>query len=881
MSHAPRGPRWAGWLLRRMMTAESLRAVFDELEELHAHRCAAEGHRAADRWYVRQLRQYPLRLAAVRLKRGVRPTASLQTAVRNVRQSARALSRVPALTVIIILTVGLSIGGSTTIFAVVDALLLRPLPYPGSERLFRIYTDSPPHRFPFSVVDYQALAEQQTSFEAIGTYGFNPVTFATAEVAERLLAAYVTPDLFGVLGLAPVAGRLFTAEDAADEAEATVVVTEGFASRYLGGPGGRLEEAAGAVINLDGTPHRVVGVLPANFGPLLHQAEVFAVLRMETPTRKGPFFLTPIVRLSEGVEAAAAAEELRAINRALFPLWEESYQDDQATWGMIRLSDALTENVGSMLALLSGVVGFVLLIASVNAANLLLARVGGRDTELAIRAAIGASRGQLRAFLLTESALLALGGVAVGLLATKLFIGLLPVVASSYLPRLDEVGLSGTVLAFAGLLALGSGLLFGLIPSIHGARRELAGDLHSGGRSSTQGLRQQRYQRALVAVQLAVVVPLLAGAGLLTSSFYRLQSVDPGFDAQGLLSARLTLSRGVYPEVETRGQFWSETLERVASLPGVLSVGLGTGRPPDQYGFTNNFDLEDKPTPPGQSQPSVPWLTASPGYFETMGIPLLAGRLLTDADQDSELPVVLVDKAWADRFFPGEEAVGRRFVDGGCTTCPWTTVVGVVGNVKYTGMEQAGRGVVYRPNWKRQFSPFLFVRVAGDPVSLIPAIREELRQIDPSVPLTAIGTADTLIESSLAQPRHLMWLLAGFSGLALLLSVIGLYGIMAYSVQRRGRDIAIRLALGGTPGAVLRPIVGQGMFLVVVSLGAGMVLALGVTRVLANLLFEVSPTDPATLVGVALLLTCVALVACFVPARRIVRTDPTTVLRQE
>ena len=476
MSGAPRGPRWAEWLLRRMMTAESQRAVLDELAELHEHRSAAEGQRAADRWYVRQLRQYPFRLAAVRLRRSIRPATSLQTAVRNVRHSTRALARAPMLSAIIILTVGLSIGGSTTVFAVVDALLLRPLPYPDSELLFQIYTDSPPHRFPFSVVDYQALAERQTSFEQIGAYTFFPANFSTPEIAERLLVGLVTPGLFEVLGIAPVTGRLFTAEEAADDAEATAVVTEGFASRYLDAPGARLDRALGAVINLDGTPTRVVGVLPADFGPLLQQAEVFAVVQMGTPTRRGPFFLTPIVRLSKDVEAAAAAEEIRAINRAIFPLWVESYQEDRATWGMMQLSDSLTENVGSMLALLSGVVGFVLLIASVNAANLLLARVGGRGTELAIRTAIGASRGQLLAFLLTDSALLALGGVTVGLLSAKLFIGLLPAVASSYLPRLDEVALSGAVLAFAGLLALGSGLLFGLIPAIHGARKGLAGE---------------------------------------------------------------------------------------------------------------------------------------------------------------------------------------------------------------------------------------------------------------------------------------------------------------------------------------------------------------------------------------------------------------------
>jgi predicted permease len=782
----------------------------------------------------------------------------------------------------IVLTVGVGIGGCTAIFAVIDALLLRPLPFPDADRLVWIHTDAPPNRFPLSVVDYQALEAQQTSFEAVAAFDRQVRTFTAPEVAERISVTAVTPGLFELFGVSPLSGRTASSEEGMPGGEATVMVTAGFASRFLGTGRADGAEALGRTIILDGTQVTVIGVLPQNFGPVGGDAEVFTTLRLEPPTRKGPFFLAVFGRIAPGTDRATAAAELRAINRRIFPLWAASYQDERATWGMMDLAEALRGSVSRLLFILMGAVGLLLLVATMNTANLLLARVGSRRRELAVRTALGASPRRMVSHLLLESALLAGGGVLVGLAASQGIIDLLPVVASSYIPRLDEVRLSGTVLGFAAFLALGSGLMFGLISALHGIGGDVAQDLRTGGRTATQSLRQQRYQRLLVAAQLTAAVPLLTGAGLLASSLVNLQRVDPGFDAQNLLTMRVSLSRGTYSDVEDRRQFWDQMLERLSTVPGVVSVGLASSRPPEELAITNNFDLEDRPTPPGQSQPVVPWVVADQGFFQTLGIPLLSGRMFDEVDiTDSSPPVVLVDEAWARRFFPGEAAVGRRFRSGGATSGPWTTVVGVVGEVPYSGVGREGEGTVYQPGPSYLTDPFLNVRAAGDPARLMPLIREEIRRVDPTVPLTRIGTGETLISSSLAQSRHLTLVLLTFALVALLLAVIGLYGITANSVQRRRGEIAVRLALGGSPGAVLGHVVWQAMGLAVAGLVLGIAAAIALSRVLSSLLYEVSPNDPRTLAGVAVLLIFVSLVASALPGSRAARVDPTSALREE
>jgi putative ABC transport system permease protein len=533
--------------------------------------------------------------------------------------------------------------------------------------------------------------------------------------------------------------------------------------------------------------------------------------------------------------------------------------------------------------LLMGSVGLLLMAATANAANLLLARVGGRRRELAVRAAMGASRWRIVGHLLSESTLLATGGVVLGLTLAHWSMSLLPAVASGYIPRLAELSLSGPVLAFAIGLAVASGLLFGLLSALQGSAGSLAGTLRAGGRTATQSLGQQRAQSALVVGQLALAVPLLAGAGLLLSSFSNLYRVDLGFDADRFVSVSVPLAQATYPDQAARVTFWNRTLARVGAIPGVQSVAIASGRPPNGAGMTNNFNLEDRPVAPGTPEPSVPWLFADESFFETMGIPHLAGRLFQPSDLDDDAPpVILVDQAWADRFFPGEEVLGRRLVSGGCTSCPLTTVVGVVGTVPYQGVRNTTEGVVYGPGARQILSrPILMVRAQGDPAQLVPQIRQEIRGVDPGIPLTNFATAEALLRDSLQGPRHLSLLLGAFSAVALILAVVGLYGIMAYSVHQRRGDIAVRLALGGAPKDVLRMVISQGMTLVLTGLALGTAGALAFTGVLSDLLFEVEPNDPRTLVGVAVLLSIVSLAACALPGRRAVRVDPVSTLREE
>jgi len=882
MGAEPRAPGWVVWMMRRMMPEQDVRVALAELRELHTHWKAEIGEKEADRRFRRQVRQYPFRLVwqALTVTGRTGPWASRT----GVTQSVRSLMRAPGLTSAIVLTVGVGIGGCTAIFAVVDALFLQPLPYPDAERLTLIQTESMPHRWPFSVVDYQALSEQQTSFEAVAAYDRSTSTLTTAERAERITVIAPTPGFFEMFGISPVVGRTPVPDEGLPDAEPTVLVTQDFADRHFDSSGSDAVGALGRTVELDGLAYQVIGVLPSYVGPLGRDVEAFTTLRLQPPQRRGPFFLNVFGKLRTDVDHTLAAEELRAINDRLFPLWADSYQNEGSSWGFQDLRDVLRGDAGTgrLLLILMGAVGMLLLVATANAANLLIARVAARRRELAVRRALGATRAHVMGHLMLESALLTMGGVAVGLLLARGGVALLPVVASSYLPRLTEVGLGGSVWVFAVFLAAGCGLLFGLIPAVQGGGGpDLTEGLRSGGRTATGGRGEQRTQRLLVAGQLAIVVPLLAGAGLLLSSFVRLQSLDPGFDAQSLLSMRVSLSPAAYPDTPTRSQFWDQALERIGALPGVEAAAVAGARPPENLSFTNNFNLEDNPTPPGQSEPSSPWVISEPAFFEVMGIPLLKGRGFEPADIEDGPPTVLVDEAWERRYFPGESAVGRRFVEGGDMSSPMTTVVGVVGEVPYQGLGGEGGGAVYRAGARGLGSPYLMIRVAGDPAAVTSLVREELRRMDSTAPITALATGETLLGNSLTRPRHLSLLLTVFALVALLLAVVGLYGITAYSVQRRAGDIAIRLALGGSPSSVLSMVVRQGMGLAAVGVAVGVAVALGVNRILVDLLYEVSPDDPWTLLGVAALMLSVSAVACLIPGRHAVRLDPSSTLREE
>jgi predicted permease len=873
----PNVPGWVRWALERLLDPRELRLVLDELAELHAQVAERHGPRVADRRYRRQLRTYPLRLALSRM--GAALPLSLP-GMGEVRRSVRSLLRAPALAATIVLTVGIGIGGCATIFSLVDALYLRPLPYPDAERLARIYTDAPPNRFNFSVVDFQALEAQQTTFERVAAIRRAGRALATDDGAELLDVVEGTPGLIETWGLGLLRGRTPTEAEGRPGAPGTVLLSTGFVARWLGADEPAL--ALGRALTLDGEPYEVIGILPASLGPLARGIEVLPTLRLEPPRRKGPFFLQVYGRLARGVEPSEAARELRELNARLFPVWADSYQDRNASWGLAGVVTWARGDAGRLLIVLMGAVGMVLLIAITNAANLLLARVNGRGRELAVRAALGASAGTLRSHLLVESSLLALGGAALGLGMARAGIAALPVFAGGWLRRADEASLGAPTVGFALALAAGAGLLFAAVPALRRRERDLAGALRAGGRSATSSRSRQRSQRLLVAGQLAVVMPLLCGAALLLGSFARLQRVDPGFVADRVLTVGVLLSPATHPDEVDRERFWAAAIERVEALPGVEGAAISTERPPDDVNDINNFQLEDRPTPPGESERLTAWIVVDPSYFDVLGIPLLEGRAFEPADLDDEaLPVVLVDETWARRNYPGESPVGRRLYSGGQTTGPRTTIVGVVGTVPYTGVGTSDLGATYQPGTRSAESAWLVVRTAADPRLLATRVLDELRRLDPTAPLVDVATGDDLLRASLTGPRHLSLLLGVFSAVALALAVVGIYGVTSHSVQQRRADIAVRLALGGAPATVLGRTLWEGMRVSLAGLALGLVAALLLTGTLSGLLYGVAPRDPGSLAAAAALLLGVSGVACLLPALRAVRVDPASTLREE
>ena len=881
-------PLYIRLFLHLILREDHRRSVMSDLSELYQVRWERDGEAAARAWLRRQTRLYPFTLIGAHLRRREPshdsrltthspPTEHLRTLSRDLRHSLRSLMRTPMLTATIVLTVGLGIGATTAIFSVIDAVLIRPLPYSNPGDLVRIYTDQPPNRWPFSVADYLALEEQQTSFRGIAAYWNATMTFTRDDVAERVQGSSVTWNYLSLLGINPIVGRQFNEADGVPGAERVALVSHGFWTRHLA----RDHAAIGRPIRLNGNDFTVVGVLPRDPGPLEYQREFFITEPLQTPPRKGPFFMRVVGRLHENAEVASAAEELRAINRRIFPIWQSSWQDETTTWGMVDLKAFVVGDVSSTLAIVLGAVGFVLLIACTNAANLLIARATHRSRELAVRAALGASRGRVLQHLLSESVLLAIGGASVGLLLTVGGIQLLATAGADFIPRSAEISINSSVLWFLTTVTLGSAVLFGLVPSLHGSRTRFEAALKSGGRGATDGTGPRYLRRALVISQFAIAAPLLIGAGLLVASLAKLQRVDPGFDTSNLLTAAISLPAVAYADTSAVRTFWDQFQARVEALPGVEGVGFANARPPTQLNEINNFNLEDHPTPRGEIQPTAPWVNGSPEYFDVLGISLIRGRMFDDRDWTSGDPVVLVDETWASHFFPNESAVGKRLGDGGSPD--WTTIIGVVSKVKYLGLDNPNAdGTVYRPipPSGSRFRYF-FVRTALDPFSVLPAVRQIVRELDSSLPVSGVATADELMADSLQQPRYLAVLVGAFAMVALLLSLIGIYGVMAYFVQQHTRDIGIRIALGGGPSDVMRLVVRQGMHLVVVGTALGVIAALGLTRYMSALLFEVGATDAATFAIVSLGMLGTAVIACFGPARRAAGLDPARTLREE
>jgi putative ABC transport system permease protein len=864
------------WLFRKLLSDADRRAIESDLDELYASRRQLDGERAAARWLRRQRASYTLHVLKERVRSVVIADAGnggiMSGLVSDLRHSARSLIRSPGLAATIVLTVGLGLGATAAMVTMIDTVVLRPLPYPDQEALMWLYWDRPPFQQPLSVADFRAIDEQQTVFSHVAAYETGSVTVTGGAAPTRVIGRRVTWAYFSALGLAPVHGRLFEKSD--DEPGRTIVV---LSHEFWRTECGADPSIVGRVIPIDGVGHTVVGVLGADRGPVNRGIALFRAVHWDPPRRRGPFFLRAIARLRPGVTETTAREELRAIYRHTFPSRQSA--SDDASFGLRDLKGRAVGDVTSTLVFVVAAVGCVLLIACANAVNLLLARAMRRGRELTIRAALGASRRRILQYLAVETALLTFGAAAVGLATAAAAIQLIQAYGGTYIPRIDEIRLGGPALAWLGVLSLVSAIVIGLVPAVHSAR--LAGHrrLEAGGRSVTDSRAARRVRRVLVGLQFAIATPLLVAAVLVLTTLARLRDVPVGVDASQILTASVSLPEGAYPDDAKMHEFWSRALERLAAIPGLDAVSFADGRPPRDLAQQNDINLEDHPTPEGKSQPISPWVGATPGYFKAVGLTLQEGRVLDDGDFQANSPnVVVVDRAWAARFFPNETVLGRRFHSGGCNTCNWTTVVGVVGTVKYLGMDAPDQGTVYWPLRDRDRDRYVLMR-STRPSALVEPMRQAFRELDPGLALTGIATVDQLVTDSLAKPRYLSVLVATFGAAALLLSLVGIYGIMTYFVQQHRRDIGIRLALGGDRGRIRRLVVGQGLAVAALGVGVGVAAACFGMRIMTSVLFGVSPTDLPTMIAVPCGLLLAAFLACAIPAARAAAVQPAEVLR--
>lgn len=861
------------WLSRLLLDDDDRRTIENDLAELYEFRRRMDGDAAAKQWLRRQRITYPFHLLVERLRSA--QSSGVLTMVhfwRDVVHSVRSLARTPALAATIVLTIGVGLGMTTGMMSVIRAVLINPLPYANPDSLFWVYTDNPPFKFRFSVVDYRALEADHPAFISVAGYQSNAVTVTRGDLVERVTWKAVTGSYFPLLGQVPHLGRLFDPSDDG-RGEPLVVLTHAYWTRRFSAD----PAIVGQSLTIDGGSYTIAGVLQERVGPFEASAEMFTVANWPTPKRKGPFFVMALGRLRPGVSPEAATSALRATNARLFPIWRSTYQDEKATWGIQDLKTRVIGEIGTTLFLVLAAVGAVLLIACVNAVNLLVARALTRNRELAIRGALGASRARLALHLLAETMVLTLGAALVGLGVAAGATQLVTAYGTSYIPRTSEIQLSGFSLLWLAGLSVVSGLIIGVIPAMQNLRLRMDQALRSSSRGATDGPATRRLRRALVAAEFALATPLIIAAVLLLASLDELSRVPVGVETERTLTASIILSGPRYGDDDGRTEFWKRALERVAALPGVQAAALADSRPPVESGNRNNFNLEDKPTPPGQNQPICTWVAVSPSFFKAVGMRLERGRLFDEHVIDPA--ALVVDRAWANRFFPGEEVVGRRLASGGCTTCPPRVVIGVVSDVKWRGLEASPDGTIYT-RFDQPQNGFFILRTAGEPSSLARALEAALKEIDPSLPLTNVATGEQLVANSLVTPRYLTVLLGMFALTALVLSVVGIYGVMAHFVQQHTRDIGIRLALGGDPAAMRRFVIAQGLRLVVAGVAVGLGAAFLTTRLMTSELFGVSPTDLRTMAGVPAALVVVALVACLIPARRAARLDPAETLRE-
>ncbi len=807
-----------------------------------------------------------------------------ETLIQDARYGARQIRRNPVFTLVAVLTLALGIGANTAIFGVVDAVVLRDLPYPQPDRLVTAGLVNPRERqdrAPYGALDYHTAYDREKSFASFAGVAEGEGTFTYTGGAEpiRVHGTAVTAEFFSVLGVPPVLGRTFSPGADTPGHNREVVLSYSFWERHFG----RDRQAIGRSLTLDDASYTIIGVMPASFHFGWHNNdELWPVLQIESRNVRYPFWILPVGRLKPGVTEKQAAADLSTIAR------DVQRQFTDSTFSAVEVVPLKTRVVGEArtpLLILLAAVGMVLLIATVNVANLEIAQSQARHREMSIRAALGASRSRVARQVLTESLLVAGLGGALGLIVADWGVRALVALAPAELPRVHEVAVDGQVLAFAAAVTLLCGLFFGIAPSLRGLGR-LDETLRGGAQNLAEQHGAHRLRRALVAVEVSLSLVLLVGAGLLLRSFERLSNTSPGFNPQPLLSAMISLPQAQYPDDHHIVSFYDRLLERVQNLPGVASAGITMSLPPDLLNMRNPFWVPSEPVVPGKSLPMAVEMTISPSYFEALGVPLLRGRLFEDSDRNLNTPILIVNDVMAQRYFPGKDPVGQRIKTGDPNPqSPWETIVGVVADVKYSGLDSAPEPTLYVPYFQAYWpgfsrEMFLVVRAAGDPKAVGPSLRTAVQGLDRDMPVD-VRAMNGLLADSVAQPRFRTLLLGIFAGLALILAAVGIFGVVGYLVSRRTQEIGVRMALGASRSAVLRMVLGEGVRVVVTGLGIGLVEAFALSRLMRSLLFDVQPFDPTTFVSVSALVILVALLACYIPARRATKIDPMVALRYE
>jgi putative ABC transport system permease protein len=820
--------------------------------------------------------------------------------LQDLRYAYRMLIKTPGFTVVAVLTLALGIGANIATFSIVDGVLLRPLPFPQPGQLVSVFDDlraSNTANVGMSVPQFWDYRDRAGIFQNVSVIWPIPVLLTGVDQPKRIEVLATSPDYFTMLGVHAKIGRVYTQKEDVPGFIEEVVLSDGFWRREFGADPSIL----GKSLRLDGDLYRVIGVMPAGFqhpGKTLETEEDayiaagYNALPFPVPPLRSQRMLPGVMaRLKPGLTVAEAQARLQTFDAGL----ARDYPDDYppaAGWAprIVSIQADWVAGVRAELYVLLAAVGFVLLIACVNLANLLLARGASRQREVAIRLALGAGRGRLISQLLTESVLLSFVSGCVALITVVWLKSALLRFAPADLPRVNEVTISGGVLLFAFGLSILTGIMFGLAPALQAASPNQIASLREGSHGSGSSKAQLRVSGALVASEVALSLVLLVGAGLFLRSFWQLLQVQPGFNPHHVVTAQIWMGipndpkTDPYREVPKRAAFHREVLRRVSTLPGVEEASIGGGGSLPLLHARNAFPftMEGRPAD-SERAPVAEFAGVTPGHFRALQIPILSGRNFTDSDDDKALPIALIDQTLARRFWLSEDPIGKRLKAGPVqSTNPWLTIVGIVGDVKSDSLDAPGAAHIYLPLFQSPpYNAVVYLRTVGDPGSLGESIRHEVQAVDPNIPIYAVRSMEEVVARSMAERRFALQILAFFAIVALLLAAIGIYGVMAYTFSRRTHEIGIRMALGAQRKDIMRLAVGEGMTLVAIGLGVGIVGALLLSRYLRFMLYSVKPTDPLTFLAIAALLAFVALLACLVPAQRATQVDPLVALRED